>query len=84
MFSSDEKKKIASEIEKLLLSLNHTEMPKEKPMFHLRVEGAESWSFADIKPNWTFNDNNKPGINLWNENSRKILNPTEKEAGHVD
>lgn len=33
MFSVAEKKKIAEKIEKLLLSLDHSEMPKEKPVF---------------------------------------------------
>ena len=54
MFSTEEKQHIASEIEKLLLSLNHREMPKDKPVFHLHVDGKEVWSWADIKPNWLF------------------------------
>jgi len=52
MFSAEEKQHIASEIEKLLLSLNHREMPKDKPVFALHVDGKEVWSWADIKPNW--------------------------------
>ena len=52
MFCVAEKKKIAEEIEKLLLNLNHPEMPKEKPTFRLHVDGKESWSWADIEPNW--------------------------------
>ena len=60
MFSMQEKKHIAEEIEKLLLKLNHPEMPKEKPIFHLHIYGKESWSWADIKPNWTFSEENKP------------------------
>ena len=60
MFSMQEKKHIAEKIEELLLSLNHPEMPKEKPIFHLHIEGKESWSWADIKPNWTFSEENKP------------------------
>ena len=71
MFSVAEKQKIADTIENLLLKLDHPEMPKEKPKFHLRVEGKESWSFADIDPNWTY-DNNKPSVNQFNEHSREI------------
>ena len=56
MFSQQEKRHIAAEIERLLLELNHPEMPKEQAIFHLRVEGKESWSWADIKPNWTFTE----------------------------
>lgn len=77
MFSVKEKQYIADSIEKLLLSLKHPEMPEEKPSFILRVEGKESWSFADIKPNWIYNDVNKPGINPWNEKVREILKSKE-------
>jgi len=56
MFSTSEKQHIAAEIEKLLLSLNHPEMPKEKPGFFLHVDGAENWSWANIIPNWRFNE----------------------------
>ena len=51
MFSTKEKQHIASEIEMLLLSLNHPEMPKDKPIFALHVDGKEVWSWVDIKPN---------------------------------
>ena len=69
MFSVKEKQKIAAEIEKLLLDLNHPEMPNEKPKFHLHVDGAESWSWADIRPNWEYGDK-EPGVNPWNEVAR--------------
>lgn len=32
--------------------------------FSLHVEGAESWSWADIRNNGAVK---KPGVNLWNE-----------------
>ena len=67
MFSKDQKIEIAKKVEKLLLSFNHPEMPKEKPYFHVIVHGKETWSWADIKPNWTFNESNPPNINSWNE-----------------
>ncbi len=73
MFSMEEKKKIAEAVEKLLLELDHPEMPKEKPLFKLLVSGKEGWSYADIRPNWTFNEDHKPGVNPWNENAREIL-----------
>jgi len=73
MFSLKEKQYIAEEIEKLLLSLKHPEMPTEKPVFHLHVGGKESWSWADIKPNWTFTSENPPGVNVFNEIARDIL-----------
>lgn len=68
MFSVAEKMKIADGIEKLLLSFNHLEMPKEKPKFKIHIEGKEDWSWADIEPNWVFNDGHKEmGINPFNE-----------------
>lgn len=72
MFSTEEKRKIADEIEKLLLSFNHPEMPKEKPSFHLKVEGKEEWSWAIIIPNWLVGDN--PDTSHWNEHAREYMN----------
>ena len=60
MFSAEEKQHIASEREMLLLSLNHPEMPKDKPMFSLHVDGKEVWSWADIKPNWLLSFDRMP------------------------
>ena len=64
MFSKKEKQFIAAEVEKLLLSLNHPEMPKEKAVFHVHVEGKEDWSWADIEPNWVFDDEICPEIKI--------------------
>ena len=72
MFSVEEKQKIADVIEKTLLELNHPEMPKEKPEFTLHIDGKEKWSWADIRPNWTYTKDNPPGINPFNEKSRDI------------
>ena len=77
MFSVEEKQKIAKVIEEALLALNHPEMPKEKPLFALRVAGKEEWSFANIVPNWTFDKDNPPAINPWNEHAREILGKKE-------
>ena len=69
MFTINEKKKISEEIEKLLLSFNHPEMPKEKPDFKIHINGKESWSWADIEPNWKY-ENKEPGGSYWNEIAR--------------
>lgn len=73
MFSVTEKRKIAEEIEKLLLSFDHPEMPKDRPSFTLHVDGAESWSWANIEPNWKYNENNPQQINPWNEVAREKM-----------
>ena len=67
MFSMAQKKMIAAKVEEILLSLNHPEMPTAKPVFTLHVEGSESWSWADIEPNWRFSAENPPGVNPHNE-----------------
>lgn len=81
MFSVAEKQFIAAELEKLLLSLEHPEMPKEKPMFALHVDGVESWSWADIKPNHTFGDDTTQfhTANPWNEIARAVMDKKPKE-----
>ena len=73
MFSAAEKKKISEAIEKVLLEINHPEMPKEKPVFKLHVDGKESWSWADIEPNWIFNKDNMPRSSQWNESARRFM-----------
>ena len=70
MFSVKEKQMIANEIEKLLLSLNHPEMPNEKPKFKLHVDGVKDWSWTDIEPNWTY-------VNPFNEMAKDILEDKE-------
>ncbi len=72
MFSITEKKKIANEIEKLLLSFNHPEMPTEKPNFKIHIDGKESWSWADIEPNWKY-EGKAHKYNPWNEIAREKL-----------
>jgi len=59
MFTSKEKQHLAEVLEKELLKLNHPEMPKDKPVFRLHVDGKESWSWADIEPNWKYNKDNE-------------------------
>jgi hypothetical protein len=68
MFSIAQKRFIAATIETCLLKFHHPEMPLEKPKFKLHVDGAESWSWADIEPNWIFDDAQKqPDVNPYNE-----------------
>lgn len=78
MFSMEEKQVIAGKIQELLLGFHHPEMPTENPNFHLHVEGKEGWSWADIKPNWTYSDENPPVNREWNEYSRETLTNLSK------
>ncbi len=51
MFSIEQKRKIASEIQKILRTTGNKELPEGEIIFHLHVEGAQPWSWADIENN---------------------------------
>lgn len=83
MFSLKEKQFIAAELEKIILSLKHPEMPTERPKFKLHIDGEQSWSWADIEPNWTF-ENRKPSKWAIIEEVSKILYPNRgKRPPHI-
>jgi len=64
MFSLNQKRIIAEQIQQLLRATNHPELPTGEISFILHVDGAESWSFADIRNNGAVME---PGVNPWNE-----------------
>lgn len=64
MFSIDQKRKIAEAIQDILRATKHPELPDGEIEFLLHVDGAESWSWADIKNNGAVT---KPDVNPWNE-----------------
>jgi hypothetical protein len=64
MFSLQQKREIADAVQKILRATNHPELPETEIQFALHVEGAESWSWADIRNNGAVP---KPGVNPWNE-----------------
>jgi len=69
MFSIRQKREIADAVQRILRGTNHPELPSGEINFLLRVEGAEDWSWAEIKNNGSVKD---PTVNPWNEaNSRK-------------
>lgn len=78
MFSVKEKQEISAAIEKILLDLDHPEMPKERPSFSLRVNGKEEWSWAVIVPNWTFDGKPPYPTNPWNERAREFMAEAKK------
>lgn len=71
MFSIEEKREISQKIQDILRETNHSELPKGEISFHLHVDGAESWSWADIKNNGSVK-NPETTANPWNEISRSI------------
>lgn len=51
MFSVIQKREIAAKVQRILRETNHPELPAGEITFLLHVEGAESWSWADISNN---------------------------------
>lgn len=64
MFSVRQKREIADKIQQLRRETNHPELPQGEISFHLHVQGAASWSFADIKNNGSVVETVE---NPWNE-----------------
>lgn len=64
MFSARQKHEIADAVQLLLRATGHPELPTGEIQFHLHVDGAEAWSWADIRNNGAVPF---PGINLHNE-----------------
>lgn len=64
MFSVNQKRIIANQVQKILRETNHPELPTGEITFHLHVDGAKSWSWTDIKNNAAIDT---PDVNPWNE-----------------
>ena len=64
MFSVQQKRDIATAVETILRRTNHPELPDGAISFTLHVDGAESWSWADIQNNSKVPN---PTINYFNE-----------------
>jgi len=64
MFSVQQKRTIADKVQQILRDTGHPELPAGEISFHLHVDGAESWSWADIKNNGAVTH---PSVNPWNE-----------------
>ena len=64
MFSLRQKREISDAVQNILKETKHPELPKGEINFLLHVDGAESWSWADISNNGSVRN---PGINPHNE-----------------
>lgn len=64
MFSVAQKRHISEAIQQVLRGTHHPELPEGEIEFHLRVLGAEQWSWADIRNNGAVT---RPGVNPHNE-----------------
>lgn len=68
MFSVQQKREISSAVQLILRGTNHPELPLGEIQFSLHVDGAEPWSWADIRNNGAVTS---PGVNPWNETQDK-------------
>lgn len=65
MFSVRQKREIAEAVQAILRATNHPELPQAGEIqFLLHVDGAEPWSWADIRNNAAVPE---PQRNPWNE-----------------
>jgi len=64
MFSLRQKREISDKVQKVLKETEHPELPDGEISFNLHVDGAESWSWADIRNNGSVIE---AGINPHNE-----------------
>ncbi len=68
MFSVQQKRDISDAIQKILRDTEHPELPEHEIRFIIHVEGAASWSWADIKNNGSITN---PDVNPHNEAQAK-------------
>ncbi len=64
MFSVRQKRDIADKVQTILHNTGHPELPNGEIQFTLHVDGAESWSWADIQNNGAVIS---PSVNPHNE-----------------
>jgi hypothetical protein len=72
MFSVKEKRHIADAIQSILRATAHPELPEGEIQFRIHIDGAESWSWADIQNNGAVK---VPAVNPWNELASSAVSP---------
>ena len=86
MFSVQQKRDISDAIQKILRATNHPELPKEGEInFHIHVNGAELWSFADILNNDAVdnplpNPHNELMAEIPEDHARDLIKKADKAA----
>lgn len=75
MFSVGQKREISEAVQRVLRETHHPELPKGEVVFSLHVDGAEGWSWADIRNNGAVQN---PGVNRWNERQDRSGQPEEE------
>lgn len=78
MFSVQQKQDISEKVQKILRETNHSELPREEIQFSLHVDGAATWSWADIRNNGAIG---LPAVNPHNERQDKTNDERSLENG---
>lgn len=78
MFSTQQKRDISDAVQRILRATDHPELPEGEVSFALHVDGAETWSWADIRNNGAVGS---PGINPHNELMASL--PKEEAQGLI-
>lgn len=81
MFSVRQKRDIADAVQRILRETGHPELPEGEIAFTLHVDGAQPWSWADIRNNGGVE---KPGVNPWNEAQDHIKREQDEAAASGD
>jgi len=69
MFSVDQKRSISEAVQQILKDTKHPELPEGEVKFFLHVDGAEGWSWADIRNNGAVTE---PSVNPFNEKQAEL------------
>jgi hypothetical protein len=75
MFSVKQKREIADAVQKILRDTGHPELPKGEINFYLHVDGAEAWSWADIRNNGAVP---VPDVNPHNERVHALMSQSKE------
>ena len=76
MFSVAQKRDIADKVQQILRETGHPELPDGEIQFHLHVDGAAGWSWADIRNNGSVTN---PEANA-NPHNEVVADDMAKEA----
>ena len=72
MFSVQQKQKIADAVQRILRETGHHELPAGEISFCLHVDGAKSWSWADIRNNGAVVNPSNEAQDFGNRNTRRF------------
>lgn len=79
MFSMKQKREISAAVQPILRNTNHPELPAGEIQFLLHVDGAVSWSWADIRNNGAVTNPTQNPFNELNSGEPKVVRGKDAE-----